>query len=896
MIRSNRIPSVLFDAMERGALVITANARAARVLHQAYAATQQSQGYQAWTTPSVQDWQSWTADLWRQAFYTYPDLPLLLDTQQERVLWKRIQQREAVAVVSPDSLAHLSQQAYALLSRYCAHDQRRQPWTTLDSEHFRSWAAAFDAECSRRGWASSSRCDELLASLVEEGRIPAPAELLCTGFDRLLPSQQRLLDALHARGTLLGDLDSETPPGSRTLIYANELREEITACATWCREQLASDPSLRIGILVPDLKSVQPAIDRIFRSILNPRDTSILAAASRPPYEFSLGSPLASVPVVRSALLLLKWLTTPLPEEEATWLLLSGFLATSDGEALTLAALDARWRDTGALSPELPLETARRKLSSAAPAVAQRLLQTLRLVQERPRRWSEWTELAPQLLEAAGWPGHRTPDSAQYQAQQRLDHLFDQLAALDFDASQTTFRDFVRTLTAQASETIFSLESYDAPIQVMGAMEASGQRFDTLWFLGIDDQAWPLRGRAHPLLPAALQRKHNMPHASPQQEWELAHAVTLRIAASAPVCVFSYSRQAASGESRCSPLLSSLVATEPKPATAFLQQPRGASAVSLETIPDDSGVLTWPQQRTAGGSEVLKRQAACPFQAFAMGRLHTAVLNRTERGFTAAERGKLLHQALEQLWSAGFTTRDQLINATATGSLASLLQSAVAAIFAPYSREAAGDNWMLTYLEGEQQRLITLLGHWLAIEAQRGLFTVEHVEKRLDNIDISGLRLNLRADRVDRLPEGGHFLIDYKTSLVTSNAWQGERPDEPQLPVYALFGGIDDLQGVLFAQLRANACKFEGLIAAETNTHFAALPKDIAKIGDIYGDTGPEAWESALLNLAADFLHGEAAVNPLHGAKTCRYCALPGLCRVAELQALTEEDNDDDEG
>ena len=38
---------------------------------------------------------------------------------------------------------------------------------------------------------------------------------------------------------------------------------------------------------------------------------------------------------------------------------------------------------------------------------------------------------------------------------------------------------------------------------------------------------------------------------------------------------------------------------------------------------------------------------------------------------------------------------------------------------------------------------------------------------------------------MDRLADGARVLIDYKTGVATAD-WRGERPDNPQLPIYAL--------------------------------------------------------------------------------------------------------------
>ena len=46
-----------------------------------------------------------------------------------------------------------------------------------------------------------------------------------------------------------------------------------------------------------------------------------------------------------------------------------------------------------------------------------------------------------------------------------------------------------------------------------------------------------------------------------------------------------------------------------------------------------------------------------------------------------------------------------------------------------------------------------------------------------------------------------------------------------------------------------------------------------------------ETWRQVLHRLMADFLAGEAAIDPKHGLRTCEdsYCKLQSLCRIGEL-------------
>ncbi len=115
-------------------------------------------------------------------------------------------------------------------------------------------------------------------------------------------------------------------------------------------------------------------------------------------------------------------------------------------------------------------------------------------ITEEERAPGRWVDLAQFLLDQAGWRGATRRDEIDFQARARWERLLDEVALLDFDGRRMRYREFIDTLETQANETIFAPESHGAPVQVMGALEASGQQFDAVWFLGADDQAWPGRG------------------------------------------------------------------------------------------------------------------------------------------------------------------------------------------------------------------------------------------------------------------------------------------------------------------------------------------------------------------------------------------------------------------
>lgn len=886
-------------AFASGAAILTGNARAARWLRREYGLLQREAGRRTWATPPIEDWDTWVRRQWEARAMADGDAPLLLTSLQERAIWTRMQREDAALVVSPASMATLAESAYALLSEYDAQGERNHAWAKADAESFRRWAASFERECARRNWIPRAGLEAKVVAWLKESALPE--EILLAGFDRVTPAQDGLLRALADCGVRvhLAEMGFEGP--QTEFIRAAGLREEIEACAWWARGLVEKNAEMRIGVLVPDLGAARSEIERVFRRVLMPQADDIFSEQAMP-FEFSLGHSLADSPVICAALLLLRWLREPLGEEEVSWLLLSGFVGARGDEYLALAQRDARFRSRDALTAEITLEDFLKRADSsrlsclASLADAQKAAAANK-IEEQDRLPGQWTDLAQLLLREAGWPDTGKRGTLHFQALRRWERLFDEIALLDFDGQRVGYGDFLRMLEAHARETIFSPQSHGAPVQVMGALESSGQQFDAMWFLSADDESWPLCGRPNPLLPTDVQRRFRMPYGDAENDLALAKAVTGRIASSAPVVVFSHAERNRDGELRPSALLphDAVWRTPEIPDKPIDQRPE-----ALEVLEDESGVLAWPVEQSAGGSDVLKLQAACPFHAFAAKRLRAGPLDRHEWGLSAAMRGKLLHEALQRIWSpedGSLHTLEDLKAATSGGRLDEILTAAIGATFA--GLDAPEDAWTRAYLAGEQQRLHRRLKEWMTLEAARAPFQVIACEEYLPDVNVGGLKLKLRADRIDEVSNFERLLIDYKTGKVSVSDWEGSRPNEPQLPLYAVFGGVDDLRGALFARIRAGETGFAGVVSDLSRQLLPAAKATSALGGTVYTDEMRGEWESALLGLAADFLRGEAAVDP-KDAKTCAHCPMPGLCRVAEVcdpleESAEAEDDGDDE-
>jgi len=537
-------------------------------------------------------------------------------------------------------------------------------------------------------------------------------------------------------------------------------------------------------------------------------------------------------------------------------------------------------------------------------AWAGRLLAAREQLHEMPTQQSplEWAEAAQRLLDAVGWPGFRPLSSDAFQARKSWKQVIENCGSLGFDGTQMEWAEFVATVAAAVSATIFAAESTDARVQITEPLESAGQLADGIWFLGANEEAWPGRGQPHSLLPIGLQRETGMPHASPQADWELAQRATDRLLSSATDVVFSYAKLSAGSEARASRLALHHVGEA-------ADLPEGMIHPHLredrtEVFPDDS-LVPFPHGEIGGGAATLTRQSLCPFQAFATARLGADDWETAEAGLNAKQRGQLLHSVLHQVWAGSSRGGiSSLAELQAIPDLRSFVRGIVRVVmtesFDSNRRNSLPARFPARYLQLEAERLTELVSDWLEYERERQPFTVAGTEVKRQ-VTIAGLTFTLRLDRIDELAGGGKLVIDYKSSEVGPKAWAGERPDDVQLPLYATFGVEGDLEGLIFARVRPGTTKFYGRIRDAAQTLRPDLTARDRLVSDPLTELQLEDWRERIEQLGEDFLAGRAEVNPKEPEKTCERCHLHVVCRINESQpwgaaAGESEDNGDDVG
>jgi len=878
-------------------LHLCATARLAQTLRAAPAASR------VWRTPQALTVGQWLDGLAEEALLGGVDLPQALDPFAESLLWEKIvaaSLSEGAALFDLPGMASAAAEAQALTRIW----NLRPAIGALSDEArlFTGWQAEFERHCRKAGWIDQAGQQRRVIELIAGGHFSLPARVEVHGFDRRTPLEDDLLAALAGRGVEVIGEPPLRPPGAATCLACADGAEECAAAVAWAQRRLAADPDCRLAIVAPDLAGVRDRLEFLLDDVLHPAAIRPDAADSPRCFNFSLGRPLAELPLVRTALELLQLGGNRGKVEQArlsTLLLAGGWsaaLAEADGRAL----LDVALRRELPYFTSLPalLRLAGRPLGDGAepcPRSTAALVALVEVLAAAPRslRPAQWATVFRQALQAADWPGDRPLSSSEFQARRAFAEMLEAFARLDGLLGSIPQGEALRRLGQLCRQRVFQPETRGRPaIQVLGVLESAGLQFDALWVLGMNDERWPPPPRPSPLLPAELQRTAGTAHASAEVELDFARRVHQRLLRSAPEVVFSHARADGNRVLRPSPLLAGLPEATLPPAEIVTVARRLAAEAggACERIADAIAPPVAAGEKVSGGSWLLRAQAICPAWAFYQFRLGAEAMDEPVEGLDPAARGTLVHGALEAFWKALRTSA--ALAALDAAALAERIAAAVAAAIDTFEHERRV-TLPARFRQLEAARLQKLLAVWLAVESKRPApFEVVACEQPAE-VEIEGIRVRMVVDRIDRLADGRQVIIDYKTgAAIDVKNWAGQRITEPQLPIYAALVN-DEVAAVVFAKVLPDKPAFAG-VADETD-----LLPGVQGVGDDKQKIFDPAefpdwvavvthWRERLHAIAGEVRTGRAGVV-FADEKGLQYCEVLPLLRLPERRRLLAE-------
>lgn len=888
----------LVELVDQRTTVVTVNRRLARALLGAYAERAAEEGRAVWRTPDVLPFQAFISRAWNEFRDGADPGASLLSDSQERLFWEAVIRETGAPELDGEPVApaaaRRARDAFALMNAWNIDPEHPDFSRNDDTRAFRAWVRAFVQRCADGHWIDAGRAANALARSGPDLARSCNPRVVFAGFEILTPQQEALRAALRDAGKEAVVHRDTRVAGTVHRFVFHDPDEELATVARWARARLDADPVGTVGIIVPDLHLVRARVERIFEEELCPGRAMPGAAGGTRPFNLSLGTPLSRVTVIGDALLALELGRDRFGLDVIGRLLRSPYIGGS-GEALgPRARFDARLRDIG--EAEISLETL------AARASGEEIRDVLEGLLARKggamRRMllAEWSGFVSAWLNALGWPGGRSLDSGEYQAVDAFRGLLDDMARCAVVSSPQTFAQACALLRRFADEQIFQPRTDPAPVQIVGALEASGQRFSRLWVCGLADGAWPPPPEPSPFLPLSLQRRAGIPQAAPETQLALARERLSAWMAAAPAVILSHADFDGDEPLRPSPLVVSFPPADPAalgdlPSSSFTARLAGARP-ALERLTDTHAPALSAGHGVHAGAQLFRDQAACPFRAVAHHRLGAESVAAAVSALDPRVRGNLAHRALARFWSE-LTGHRELMQLDA-GSLGQRIESAVEDAISTERR--VRPDTMRGALEAiERERLTSLLGNWAETERRRSPFEVVAREEGIP-VEFNGLGLKVRPDRIDRLEAGDYLVVDYKTGNVNPNDWFGPRPDDPQLAIYtvAVESAYPDglVSGAAYGVLRRDGSGYRGYADREgVADGIGAIGKSRSKAARAAGEwpSVKDQWRRVLDHLAGEFLSGDARVAPKNGVATCRYCDAMPLCRIFEQNATVDD-------
>jgi ATP-dependent helicase/nuclease subunit B len=870
----------LFESITPATPILTPNRRLAAVFLKKYNAWQMQQGKTSWPSLDILPLTSWIKRLWQdQTAREFTPAPFLLSPEAEQIIWETIlRQSPDKNLLQVTGTAELARAAWGILKQWQVDLTNPELQTTADGVVFQRWADEFVRICQEHQWLDTNSITAAVITYLKSGAIRPPAQIILAGFTEIIPKHQALLDVCEKMHTQIIMHTPERVANTVRRISLVDEDNEILTMARWAKYLHEQNQAAMIGCVVPNLEKLRPRIIEIFSEVFAANRDYVLDPTTLP-FNISAGKSLALFPVIHLALQILKLTKHNIPLEMINALVNSPFIIAAQSEQFARAALIAKLQrdNVASIAMSSLIQYAQ---ANECPRLAEALTTMLAIESnQKKQHLSYWVESILIRLQCMGWPGERNLNSAEYQTADTWLKLLADFIHFERFLGPVTYSDALHFLVYLTTAQIYQPESPETTVQILGALEAAEIPFDYLWVMGLDDSNWPQAPKPNPFIPQRMQRMLNMPHATAERELAFTQQLTTQLRDSASQVIFSHACLLEDLPLRPSPIITDIAeqSLQQLPQATFTAPALQIySASQLEKIQDDLAPAVTTEEKPRGGTSIFKNQAACPFKGFAESRLRAKPQDQVTLGLRANQRGDILHKAMELIWQQ-LGDQSALLQLN-TEKLQPLVERSVKDAINAKVASKTGNKY---YLQLEAQRLEKIISSWLVLEKSRPWFKIKSLEEKRSTV-FGNIPINVLADRIDELADGKQVIIDYKTGKNLSIAnWFGERPDEPQLPLYCILEPEHSV-AIIFALVNPFDMGWEGVSDSDLAIK-GVKPMSGDKHKGLSWSAQLAAWKLTLEELAADFFYGNARVDPKHAEQTCQHCHLHALCRINEM-------------
>ena len=839
------------DAIENNQLILTANQRLAAQIQQAWGRSIHDKT-QVWKAPRVMSLEHWLSFCWNEL--VDQNHPLINGYAQIGRLQNLFYWEQAIAKQDESldpSFASMACDCFDLLQRWKIEINQLDDQTSATYK-FKQWAKTYQTLLDKHKLLTTASTWRLVGEGFNHRTLEAEGKIYLYGFQSMPPLQQWVIETAATEVVYI-EASGESATASK--LECPDRSSELETAAQWAAQQLFKQPNQRIGLVVPDLNNRVLEVARVINEALASNNCATAV-------NISAGVKLAETPVLQSALALLE--LTEFQPPLAHWLTVLNSPYSHLNQLPVQFRVDCELdiRDTKkyeiGLDKFIQIVRARQAKLDNPDSLQPQLQplydiqQLLRQISGTEKSFSQWAEFFNQYLSLLGWPGIKQPNSLQYQQIQYWQKLLTLLTELDNLGITVNRSRALSYLQKIANEQLFHPQTGDAPLQVLGLLEAVGLQFDQLWITGMDDSSFPAAGSMNPVLSANYQRQHNMPFSIPENELKIAKNLLSGFAINSKSLVLSYPITDGNSPLDQSPLIKKFSLLDRENIDSgdlpiWLDQP-----YSCDLHKDMGHPYSAEKEPIRGGSSILKNQSTCPFNAFAIHRLWAKEFEQPALGLEAMDRGSIVHEILYRLWNQW--KKSSVFCALSDEQLKQQVLVTIDDVLTEQATKSPillGDN----FKQLEKQRLSKIIHQWLEIERQRQPFEVKQTEQK-KQLSFGELQISLIMDRLD-IVDGETQVIDYKTGAVKADVWLGDRPADPQLPLYIL-ASEPQPTGCAFAILKGNEQKFLGI---SKNQIIQGV-----KVSENW-QLQVEEWRQSVDNLAQEFIQGKAILHSFNTAQ-----------------------------
>tara|TARA_B100000035_G_scaffold314796_1_gene332365 strand:- start:21545 stop:24187 length:2643 start_codon:yes stop_codon:yes gene_type:complete len=816
----------------------------------------------------------------------------VLNGIEEKIIWEKIikddlKKRQDDTVADITNIAQQAVNANRIISTYDIDEtELKQNITYKEPRYFFEWRQNFKNECVKKSLTTKYDFINIFTVLQQEKKIIKDEKILFINLDTNKKSHQKLFNQLKKVNIVKNDLDDNKLQGHINHKGYQNFDHEISAVIAWIKEKLSKNQK-KLLIMSPALErfqvKLQNKLDRNIQPIIFKDIRSESIANS------SLKRPLSSEPIIRAALILIKLNEEKLlqTKEICEILLFNNWI--DDTTFISRQYLAHQISGTKKQFISLfDLQDLLKKPLHMSQNEDHKILQaTFNIIRNNRKSWHKkqkayyWSTLITQYLKRLNFG---KVNNLLYFENNNLKYFFKVINHINSSkiiSQNLTLNEYYTYLEYYLENFIPTQPNEDAFIDIYGFYENPTKNYDAIWLMNMNDNFWPNKEGFNPFLSKKLQDKYNLFNDAYNKY--IYTSKIERLSKLTPELTISFALKDNDTLLSASLYKPDLVKIFP------FKEKKSLSLIANQHFIDDyqaTPIKVVDEIMITSGRTCLENQKKCPAWAFYANRLGCSVYEVDDQDeVSRSAEGILTHRALELFWGK-FKSLDSLLSID-TFTLEAEINNCISIALKEFASDHDEIDSRLLFMQ--RKHLENLLLRWLSEEKKRPKFSINNLEMWAE-VKINKIKFKVRIDRIDNIYEKYHLLIDYKTGKqpTTRKALFSDDLTDLQIPIYACFVPIDNLNAVAIGHISRNKINLYGI----TSPNLEKITKQLCSKIDHPNINNWESllslWKKRLEKLAEQYLSGDVSVT-FNEKIDFTYCDILPLLRLAEKKYQFEK-------